>query len=248
MPRLSGDDRKRGTRRRPSGVSRIVLSLLATGLGVAAVWLIVTADSTKMTKVGALLGFWALLIAAYPLLGARTPDPVSGTELDLRPSGGLERTEDAAARLEYERQLHQMIREEVRSLGAEVVGLRAEVSALRTAILEQVGGQIRLERIETTRMIGSDLEALQHEVRQLNVARQAEAQPRVLDQPIAESGYTGRRRRVEPAFEEVGRHSGRHAAAEPAVASGASTGGRRRRQDDDDDILARILEREGARR
>jgi hypothetical protein len=34
-------------------------------------------------------------------------------------------------------------------------------------LLDKVGGQIALERIETTRIIGSDLEALQEEVRQL---------------------------------------------------------------------------------
>ena len=48
--------------------------------------------------------------------------------------------------------------------------LRAEIASLRGELLEKVGGQLRLERIETTRVIGSDLEALQHEVRQLKVA------------------------------------------------------------------------------
>ena len=48
-----------------------------------------------------------------------------------------------------------------------MAGLRSEVTALRNELVEKVGGQLHLERIETTRLIGSDLEALQHEVRQL---------------------------------------------------------------------------------
>ena len=49
--------------------------------------------------------------------------------------------------------------------------LRAEVAALRAEVVDKLGGQLRLERIETTRVIGSDLEALQHEIRRLAAAR-----------------------------------------------------------------------------
>ena len=45
--------------------------------------------------------------------------------------------------------------------------LRDEVAALRAEVVDKLGGQLRLERIETTRLIGSDLEALQHEIRRL---------------------------------------------------------------------------------
>src|SRR5206468_10623909 len=80
------------------------------------------------------------------------------------------RVEDAAQRMDYERRLQMMVRHEIQqALGSELTNLRSEVAALRSEILEKVGGQIRLERIETTRMIGSDMEALQHEVRQAKV-------------------------------------------------------------------------------
>ena len=52
-------------------------------------------------------------------------------------------------------------------LAGELSELRTEVAALRNELVEKVGGQLRLERIETTRLIGSDLEALQHELRRL---------------------------------------------------------------------------------
>lgn len=155
---------------------RVILTILALGLGTVAVWLIVTSDNAQRTKIGALAGFWALLIAAYPVLGIRHPPQSSpGNEVDLRPAGRLERVDDAAERREYERRLQLMVRHEIQqALGSELTNLRSEVAALRSEILEKVGGQIRLERIETTRMIGSDIEALQHEVRQLKVANRGD--------------------------------------------------------------------------
>jgi hypothetical protein len=151
---------------------RVTSAVLAVAAAVAAVWLIVTAKDTKHAQIGALLGFWSLLMAAFPALGSRGARPggpvLTGTELDLRPAGVLERREDAQQRTAYERELMQLVRTEISStLGPELANLRADVAALRGEILETVGGQIRLERIETTRMIGSDLEALQHELRQL---------------------------------------------------------------------------------
>ena len=73
----------------------------------------------------------------------------------------------------HELRLEHMLRREIRnSVAGEVAALRAEIAELRSELLEKVGGQLRLERIETTRVIGSDLEALQHEVRQLKAAAQ----------------------------------------------------------------------------
>src|SRR3981081_2448843 len=106
---------------RSRGVLRILGAVVAAAMGIVAIWLIVTADSTKRTQIGALLGFWALLIAAYPVLGARHPRAETGQELDVRASGRLERAEDPAERLEYERRLQLMVRHEIQSaLGSEL--------------------------------------------------------------------------------------------------------------------------------
>jgi hypothetical protein len=79
----------------------------------------------------------------------------------------------------------------------EVGELRSEIAALRSELLEKVGGQIRLERIETTRVIGSDLEALQEEVRQLKAVREGGATqpgvPSILELTVGA-------RPAEPAF------------------------------------------------
>jgi hypothetical protein len=142
------------------------------------VWLIVTSQtSVKRVELGVLAGLWAALIGAFSMFGAPRfvhpldagSDQPPGTGLELR-AGNLEveRAEEAAARRAHEVRLEQMLRREIQAtMTREVAALRAEIASLRSELLEKVGGQLRLERIETTRVIGSDLEALQHEVRQL---------------------------------------------------------------------------------
>jgi hypothetical protein len=169
---------------------------LAIVLGGVAVWLIVTSTTQKRIEIGVLTGLWGLLLGAYSMFGSRKslqyvdelPDVSQpGGAVELRPRGvALERAEDLAERRAFQASLEQMLRREVQTaVRLEVGELRSEIAALRSELLEKVGGQIRLERIETTRVIGSDLEALQHEVRQLKAAREAgfpaPATPSILD-------------------------------------------------------------------
>ncbi|PZS17340.1 MAG: hypothetical protein DLM57_08545 [Pseudonocardiales bacterium] len=169
------DDGVRGGHDRLHAVLRGCSMALAVVLGVVAVWLIVTTDTRKGATIGALLGFWAVLLAAYGVFGTRRPVLLAqpGQAVDVRGAGELSRADDAAARREYEYRLAEMLRREVQAaMGAELASMRADVAALRSELVEKVGGQLRMERIETTRVIGSDIEALQHEVRQLMVSRQ----------------------------------------------------------------------------
>ena len=170
-------DGESGRRDRLHAVLRGFGMAVAVVLGAGAVWLIVTADTQKGTRIGALVGFWALLLAAFALVGTRhphRPPAETGQELNLRARGGISRVDDVGMGREYERRLEEMLRREIQAaVGFELAALRADVSALRSELVEKVGGQLRLERIETTRVIGSDIEALQHEVRQLMVARQS---------------------------------------------------------------------------
>jgi hypothetical protein len=159
---------------------------LAIALGGVAVWLIVTSTTQKRIEIGVLTGLWGLLLGAYSMFGSRRAlsygDPMLaerplGAELELR-SGptDLERAEAAAERRAFQAGLEQLLHREIRTaVSLEVGELRSEIAALRSELLEKVGGQIRLERIETTRVIGSDLEALQEEVRQLKAVREAAA-------------------------------------------------------------------------
>ncbi len=158
---------------------------VAVVLGVLSIWLISTGSTQKVLRIGSLAGFWALLIGFYlsrlgrepapaPEPAATAPEPAAtapeppGQELDVRRVGEIERAAAAAARLEFQAELQELLRRETGAAVAQEVGaLRAEVAALRSELLETVGGQLRLERIETTRLIGSDLEALQNELRRL---------------------------------------------------------------------------------
>ena len=89
-------------------------------------------------------------------------------EIELRQFGELQFAREAAARRESELKLEISLRREMERVLSEQLGsLREEVAALRAEVVDKLGGQLRLERIETTRVIGSDLEALQHEIRRL---------------------------------------------------------------------------------
>jgi hypothetical protein len=146
---------------------------VAVALGVLGVWLIVTGHSQRSIRLGALASLWALLLGTFVMFGSRRaggPDaPVEQHEDDTRGrSTELARLEESAAQRAYEQRLEQMLRREIQaSVAREMAYLRGELASLRTDLLDKVGGQIALERIETTRIIGSDLEALQEEVRQL---------------------------------------------------------------------------------
>jgi hypothetical protein len=171
-------------------------------LAVVAVYLIVTGKDYKRVQIGVILGVWSAFIGTFvfvrlPRDPAAAPNslpvaaPSAGQELDLRKFGEIERMAIAnavdAARREFRVELEDMLRREVQAgLAQEVAGLRAEVMALRNELVEKVGGQLRLERIETTRLIGSDLEALQHELRQLREvgAREPEPVPEVHEAEI----------------------------------------------------------------
>ncbi|MBE7187048.1 cell envelope integrity protein TolA [Jatrophihabitans endophyticus] len=150
---------------------------LAIALGAVAVWLIVTGSmNPRRIEIGVLAGLWGLLLGAYTMFGRRhLGDPVhyvTSSDVALRTGGGLEPAAQADARRAFEERLEHLLRTEISSsVNREVGDLRREVASLRQELVEKVGGELRLERIETTRLIGSDLEALQHEVRALKSAR-----------------------------------------------------------------------------
>jgi hypothetical protein len=109
-------------------------------------------------------------------------------EIELRQFGELQLARDAGARRESEQGLEISLRREIERVLVDQLGsLREEVAALRAEVVDKLGGQLRLERIETTRVIGSDLEALQHEIRRLAAVSQdglAAAPVRAVSPPV----------------------------------------------------------------
>lgn len=92
-------------------------------------------------------------------------------EIELRRFSEQQLSRETGARQESEQRLQLALGREVeRVLLDQLASLREEVAALRAEVVDKLGGQLRLERIETTRVIGSDLEALQHEIRRLAAA------------------------------------------------------------------------------
>ncbi|MBV9593545.1 MAG: hypothetical protein JO147_07120, partial [Actinobacteria bacterium] len=178
----------RGSSSRLRNLFRFVAFLLAIALGVLAVWLIAMGKSDKQHQLGIIAGLWSGLIGAFGLYWLQSPGrgevvaatntasaPESATGLEVRQQAALDTQREVASRRAFEQQLHALVRREMEhmqtAMSEQMAQLRAEVATLRGDLLEKVGGQIRLERIETTRVIGSDIEALQHEVRQLAIAR-----------------------------------------------------------------------------
>lgn len=161
----------------------LVVAFALTALGIY--WIGVSSSTTR-NRVGFPVALWGVLIGAYALHGTRwtqlpvevaapipTPPPGPGEELELRRSGEVELAGEAERRREYQLQLEVMLRREIEKiLRQELAALRADVAGLRGEVLDAVDGRLRLERIETTRIIGSDLAALQNEVRRLNVERE----------------------------------------------------------------------------
>jgi hypothetical protein len=207
---------------------RLLGLVVAVGLSAVGVWLVVTSTSQKGIRLGALAGLWGLLIGAFVAFGARRqpetvlvmadPDAEPGTALVPATSGAVVRLADADAQRDHEARLEQLLREIQASFAREVTDLRSELSALRTELLDKVGGQIAHDHNETTRIIGSDLEAIQREIRELREdADRPRALPNgsprpspspvpaeVVEAEVVEvedesAGYRGRRRRDETA-------------------------------------------------
>lgn len=189
-------------------VLRTAIFALAVALSAVAVWLVVSSpNSVRRMQLGVLAGLWAAMLGAFAMFGTRKLEHATeaagsgvspGRELARRSEHAeLERLEETAARRAHEARLEHLVRREIQtSVAREVDGLRAEIAQLRGDLLEKVGGQLRLERIETTRVIGSDLEALQHELRELKYAAQDTGELRVAAVRAAEPAL---RQIVEPA-------------------------------------------------
>jgi hypothetical protein len=222
----------------------VVLRTVGVGVGVVltalALWLIVTSTTQKSLEIGVLVGIWGVVIAASCAVSNRAHEPSAqagtapaqradqaGEDLAVRARNEV----GLAAELErggFQAQLEHLLRTELRNVVlTEVERLRAEVADLRRELTDTAGGQLRLERVETTRVIGSNLESMHHQLQRLSADDPASA-GRTVDAQVVDPGATG----------------------QPAPPAGLSSpsptrrGGRRRAADADNDVLARILARE----
>src|SRR6266566_6096544 len=183
------------------GVLRAVLLTAALGLAGAATAAVVTSEDPRTLRLAVVGALWAFVLAALVAPRRRsepTPDRAAdagasnGKELELRKMYEIELEREVAARREYEMQLEVYLRRELeRGLQEDVQTLRDEVQRLRSEMIDRLDGELRMERIETTRLLGGGLRALQDEARRLGLqvpADLAEPSFTVRDHPELPAG------------------------------------------------------------
>lgn len=165
MPRTSSRSGGRGGLRTVALAVAVVVALAST----AAVVISNDPQILRLAVVGAL---WAFVLAAFAAPRRRTDDDGDrpGTEIELRKTYEIELEREVAARREYELQLEVYLRRELeRGLAEDVAALRDEVGRMRGEMMDRLDGELRMERIETTRLVGGSLRALQDEARRLGI-------------------------------------------------------------------------------
>lgn len=149
------------------GFFRSLGILLAIALCGTGVYLVVVGHTQKQVQIGLLVGLWGALMGAFALFGPRRERVTDADEVVAAAARkapeverGLVRRRDAALEREVA-----MRREMERVLRDELSKLRDAVTGLRNDLNENTGAQLRMERIETTRVISSDVD--ERQMRQL---------------------------------------------------------------------------------
>src|SRR5882757_2755510 len=144
------------------GALRTLGMVGAVALGGVAVFLVVVGHSQKQVQIGLLVGLWGVLLGAFTLFGPRRA--ALDSEAEALPSGldrlpAQRRDDDLQLEVTVRREMERVLRDELSQLRGEVAGLRNDlVEKVSGSLVEKVSGQLRLERIETTRVISSDID------------------------------------------------------------------------------------------
>src|SRR2546423_4852849 len=148
------------------GALRTLGMVGAVALGGVAVFLVVVGHSQKQVQIGLLVGLWGVLLGAFTLFGPRRAALDAEAEVASAPDRlpAHPREDDLKLEATVRREMERVLRDELSQLRGEVAGLRNDlVDKVSGSLAEKVSGQLRLERIETTRVISSDIDELQHE-------------------------------------------------------------------------------------
>jgi hypothetical protein len=158
---------------------RTLALVLAVLIALGSTAAVVLSDDPRVLRVAVVGALWAFVLAAFA--GPRRSEPGSadgpGSALELRRTYEIELEKEVAARREYELQLEVYLRRELeRGLSEDVAALRDEVARMRGEMFDRLDGELRMERIETTRLIGGSLRALQDEAARLGLGLQLPAE------------------------------------------------------------------------
>ena len=207
------------------GGLRTLALVAAVAIALASTAAVVLSDDPETLRLAVVGALWAFVLAAFAAPRRRESDAPAGdpgTALELRRTYEIELEKEVAARREYELQLEVYLRRELeRGLAEDVAALRDEVGRMRGEMIDRLDGELRMERIETTRLIGGSLRALQDEARRLGIGMPVppELAADYPPDPRRPTG-SGERRRDEYA---PPRRSGRPASARRHPAASAPT-------------------------
>ena len=155
------------------GGLRTLALVAAVAIALASTAAVVLSDDPETLRLAVVGALWAFVLAAFGAPRRRESDASAGdpgTALELRRTYEIELEKEVAARREYELQLEVYLRRELeRGLAEDVAALRDEVGRMRGDMIDRLDGELRMERIETTRLIGGSLRALQDEARRLGI-------------------------------------------------------------------------------
>jgi uncharacterized protein DUF6779 len=155
------------------GGLRTLALVAAVAIALASTAAVVLSDDPQTLRLAVVGALWAFVLAAFAAPRRRESDAPAGdpgTALELRRTYEIELEKEVAARREYELQLEVYLRRELeRGLAEDVAALREEVGRMRGEMIDRLDGELRMERIETTRLIGGSLRALQDEARRLGI-------------------------------------------------------------------------------
>ena len=155
------------------GGLRTLALVAAVAIALASTAAVVLSDDPQTLRLAVVGALWAFVLAAFAAPRRRESDASAGdpgTALELRRTYEIELEKEVAARREYELQLEVYLRRELeRGLAEDVAALRDEVGRMRGDMIDRLDGELRMERIETTRLIGGSLRALQDEARRLGI-------------------------------------------------------------------------------
>ncbi|HEY6749441.1 MAG TPA: DUF6779 domain-containing protein, partial [Mycobacteriales bacterium] len=154
------------------GGLRTVALAVAVVVALASTAAVVISDDPQTLRLAVVGALWAFVLAAFaaPRRPVEADGDRPGTEIELRRTYEIELEREVAARREYELQLEVYLRRELeRGLAEDVAALRDEVGRMRGEMMDRLDGELRMERIETTRLVGGSLRALQDEARRLGL-------------------------------------------------------------------------------
>src|SRR4051794_3632102 len=154
------------------GALRTAALVLAVLVALAATVTVVVSDDPETLRIAVAGALWAFVLAAFAAPRRRFDDQPAtpGSEVELRRTYEIELEREVAARREYELQLEVYLRRELeRGLTEDVAALRDEIGRMRGEMMDRLDGELRMERIETTRLVGGSLRALQDQARRLGI-------------------------------------------------------------------------------